>query len=285
MLCFIHIERAGGTTMHHIFRNNFLSFLTLTPSLWSNEPGATLTAAELHGLLRALPFTRGFGGHSTRVYAGYERASRQPIDYITFLRSPVSRYISHFHYQVNTMNIPWTVESFLAEPRFGNFMTIRIAGAPDVGRAKELLRSQFSFVGLTERFDESLLLLRDSLNLPTLDVRYELQNVGRSGETRTIGDLGRPEVVEEIRSQNRLDLELYEFVRDELYPESLSRYGPNLGTDLQHFRLHNEGFRFSRSRRYAWALYRKLGYEPLGRLVRHWARRSPSAARWGQPQA
>lgn len=247
-----------------------MSFLTLTPSPWTNDPSAVFTAAELRVLLRWLPFTRGFGGHTTRAYVGYERATDRPVRYFTFLRDPIERYISHLEYQRARMGIPWSLETFLNEPRFSNFMTTRIAGVADVGRAKELLRERFAFVGLTERFDESLLLMRQALRLSCFDIRYERKNVGqrqRLAEERDLLLDGR-DALARIKSQNLLDLELYEFARTTLYPEYVSRYGPELGGDVERFRGKNAGFRFSRSRRYSWALYRKLGYQPLEAIAR-----------------
>jgi hypothetical protein len=275
LLCFIHIERAGGTTLHHILRNNYLSFATLTPSLWSNEADAVVTAQEIRGLLRWLPFMKGFGGHSTRLYAGYEEATSHPVKYFTFLRHPVARYLSHFRYQVDTMGLPWSLEAFLDEPRFANFMTNRIAGRPDLARAKELLRTRCTFVGLTERFDESLLLLQEALNLPDLDVRYERQNEGKSAGESTVGaaPLDDHEILERVQSRNELDLELYDFAANVLFPDYVSRYGADLERDRARFQAERQGFRFSRSRRLAWAVYRKAGYEPVGRAVRRWQRR------------
>jgi hypothetical protein len=283
MLCFIHIERAGGTTLHHVLRNNLLSFLTLRPSFWSNDAETMFTAGELQALLRLLPFTKGFGGHTTRVYADYERVTRQPVSYFTFVRDPITRYLSHFHYHVDRLDIPWTLESFTAEDRFSNFMTTRIAGTTDVNRAKQLLRSKFAFVGLTDRFDESLHLLRHSLGLPDFDLRYERQNVGdRAHEPAGSGAGTRPapddEALERVRAQNLLDIELYEFVRSELYPHYAELYGPSLAADVARFRGENEGFQFNPARRYAWGLYRKFGYEPIQEGVHRWQRQSARAA-------
>lgn len=276
MLCFIHIERAGGTTLHHILRNNLLSFLTLRPLLWSNDEETVFTAGELQALLRLLPFTKGFGGHTTRVYANYERVTSQPVRYFTFVREPIERYLSHFQYQVDRLGAPWTLETFAAESRLSNFMTTRIAGTADVDRAKRLLRSKFAFVGLTDRFDESLHLFRHSLDLPGFDLRYERQNAGRdrgqgvngahAGFQLSDGDL------ELVRAQNLLDIELYDFVRTELYPLYAEQYGPSLAADLSRFRAQNAGFQFNPARRYAWALYRKFGYEPIQEGVSRWQR-------------
>ncbi len=275
-LCFIHIERAGGTTLHHILRNNFPSFLTLPPSLWTNEPDATFTSEELHTFLRLLPFTRGIGGHTTRVSAGYETAASAPIAYFTYLRPPLERYVSHFRYQVARMDIPWSFEAFLAEPRFANFMTTRIAGRPDIELAKRLLRERFAFVGLTDRFDESLLLMRRALGLADFDIRYERQNAAPASGPAASGaePLDDPAILSQVKEQNKLDLALYEFARTTLYPEYIRQYGSALSGDLERFRAENRGFRFSRRKQYVWSAYRKLVYEPLSTAVGRGHRRS-----------
>lgn len=271
MICFIHIERAGGTTLDHILRSNYLSYLTLTPSLWTNEASSAVTAAELAALLRWLPFTNGFGGHTTRAYLGYEDATGRQLNYFTFLRDPIARWISHYVYQVESMGIAWSLAHFLAEPRFANFMTTRIAGAPDVERAKYLLQERFAFVGLTDRFDESLLLLRSSLGLDDLDIRYERQRgaQGGHGNARSAAIRDDPSLVAQIRARNELDLELYDFARGVLYPKYVERYGQGLASDLDHLREQNRDFRFSRRRRLTWGLYRKLVYQPLERGSRY----------------
>ena len=276
MICFIHIERAGGTTLDHIVRSNYLSYLTLTPSLWTNEPAAAFTSAELNALMRWLPFTKGFGGHTTRAYLGYEEATRRRVDYFTFLRDPIDRFESHYLYQVERMGIPWSLDAFLDEPRLANFMTTRIAGAADVGRAKELLEERFAFVGLTERFDESLLLLRSTLGLEALDIRYErqrsVQGAQRTGTGLELRD--DPSMRERIASRNELDVQLYAFARDVLYPRYVNRYGPGLAGDLARFREQNRGFHFNRRRRATWGLYRKLVYQPLESRTRNAHRRA-----------
>ena len=269
-MCFIHIERTGGTTLDYILRNNYLSFLILPPSFWTNDPRAEFTAAEFGTLLRWLPFTRGIGGHTTRAYLGYEQAARQPIQYITLLRDPVRRCLSQFRYHVERLGMKWSLEKFLEEPRFMNFMTNRIAGVPDVGRAREMLEKRFAFVGLTERFDESLLLMRKALGVDDLDIRYERRNVGAEASNRAdsgyFGD--DPVTLDLVRASNPLDVELYDFVRNVLYRNYVDLYGPTLSSDLDRFRKENDGFRFSRGRRATWALYRKLIYQPLERVVR-----------------
>jgi hypothetical protein len=67
--------------------------------LRANARGNELSFEEVLMLFRLLPHTRGFGGHTTRSYLGYERAAGRPIRYVTFVRDPVKRYLSHFNHQ------------------------------------------------------------------------------------------------------------------------------------------------------------------------------------------
>jgi hypothetical protein len=71
------------------------------------------------------------------------------------------------------------------------------------------------FVGLTERFDESMVLLR-ALVAPDLDIRYERANVAKS--SRIAKELlSDPVTRQMIVEANQGDLELYEYVLRELY--------------------------------------------------------------------
>jgi hypothetical protein len=190
--------------------------------------------------------------------------------YLTFLREPLKRYASHFNYQCHEMGVDWTPESFLAERRFDNFMTKRIAGAFDVELAKKRLAEDFAFVGLAERFDESLLLMRRTLGLDGFDVRYERRNASRDpAYHRRSQDLLRDDgFVEEARKRNALDLELYDYAVNEIYPRFVDRYGPALADDVDDLRFQNAEFRFGWLRRACWTAYRGLVYSRLERSVR-----------------
>lgn len=265
MICFVHIERAGGTTLHYVFRHNYFSFVTLTPwNRWTNEEANVFTAAEARALFRLLPFVKAFGGHTTRSYLGYEDAIGKPIQYVTFLREPVSRYLSHFKYQNRVMGISWTMDEFLNEPRFDNFITTRIAGCEDLELAKQRLAEDFLFVGLTGRFDESLVLMKHLIDDRDFDIYYSARNA--VPEVSREMDLGP--WMDRIREQNALDIELYRFVEETLYPRFITQYGPSFEADTAAFRSHNTGNRFPRWLKVSRGVYRMLFYRNVERLVR-----------------
>lgn len=265
MICFIHIERAGGTTLHHIFRNNYASFVTLYPwHYWANEEKNVFTAREAKHLFKWVPRPPAFGGHTSRSYLGYEDELGVPVEYITFIRNPISRYLSHFYYQNHVMNRNWTMEEFLNEPRFSNYMTKRIAGCFDVEKAKDELANRFAFVGITERFDESLLLMKKELGLAAFKPYYAIKNAVPS--TVKNDEINRYN--DRIIENNNLDIELYRFVEEELFPSYISHYGDSLVNDLENLSQVNKSYKFSLYMKITRALYRLVYYRNVEYLVK-----------------
>jgi len=268
MLCFVHIEKTAGTTLHRVFMNNYPEYVHLKPwSLWSNQEENDFTRDEFRYLRRLLPWTRAIGGHSLRAYLRYEAVSRTPVRYVTFLREPISRYLSHFRYQRDVMKLPWTLESFSAEPRFNNYMTGRLSATGDLEEAKHVLRHQFAFVGLMEQFDRSLVLMKALLGLKRFDTRYEACNVNRRSRRLTGGEC--PESLgARLRRNNALDLELYRFAEREVFPAYLRAVGADLEERLRRHLEALEGFRFPRLPGIVSRLYMQAVHRPLEKLLR-----------------
>lgn len=262
MICFIHIEKASGSTLHHIFRNNFLSYISTTPfKVWTNEPENALSHEEMELLCgKWLDFTQGIGGHNTRCFLDYESAVEQPVNYVTFMREPVSRYISHYNHQTYVKGISWSVQSFLSEKRFSNFMTKKIAGKPDIDLAKQYVEEKIAFVGLTERFDESLLLMKDVLGMPEFDIRYQRKNATPQKKVKREFD---DQLKEEIKARNQMDIELYRFVTEEIYPKYQQQYQGDLEADLESLKDANTDFSYHKGKRAASIAYRYLVYRNL----------------------
>ena len=270
MICFVHIERAGGTTLHEIFRTNFPSYLMITPCKpWTNEDSNVFTKDEFRAIKRTLPFTKGIGGHTTRSYLGYEEFCNDKIQYITYLRDPVERYISHYFYQKFKKNIDWTFESFMAELRFDNFMTKRIAGTFNLEMAIENLETQFSFVGLTDEFDLSLLFMREELGLKDFSCYYKKMNSGEQyKKNENINEI-KATYLDEIIEHNRLDIELYLYARSNIFPRYVEKNPHIQNRAVNMFRDDNKEFEYNLWKRRALHLYRSYACKPiLTRLYR-----------------
>jgi hypothetical protein len=160
--------------------------------------------------------------------------------YFTFLRDPVDRYLAHLNYQVARMDIPWTLERFLNEPRFDDFMVRRLAGRPDLDGALRVLETKLSFVGLVERFDESLVLLRQHLPWTTLDITYERRNVADVAAQPFRWEDLSCETKERIVEKNRLDRELYKRA-EALFLAQERAFPGDLMAQLESFRERNKG--------------------------------------------
>ncbi len=244
--------------MSYVLRNSFpTGYVPLSPRPW--KPGSAIPTPDLRVLLKFLPGARGIGGHTTRAYMGYAKALGRPIEYFTFVRDPVKRYRSHFLYQNEVMGRDWTFDAFLDEPRFANLMTRQLAGKADLDAARRLLSSDFSFVGLTSRFAESLLLLRHTVGgLSALDPRFVPKN---AVPKRPLG-VGESEATERIRERNSIDIQLYEFILNELYPRYVASYGASLAADVRRLETDNETYSFSRRRIKLWRAWRGLVVRP-----------------------
>ena len=102
--------------------------------------------------------------------------------------------------------------------------------------AKENLSNQFSFVGLAERFNDSLVLLARQFGWR--NVFYVKRNVTRGRPHR---DKIPAKVLSQIRAQNALDWELYTFAKH-LFAESVLSYGKTFNLDVRLFRVRNRAY-------------------------------------------
>jgi FkbM family methyltransferase len=217
---FLHIPRTGGTTIgsaaYHLYQPS--KILELHPATRARE---ILEGVPEEGR-RQLRFIRGhfpFGIHELLAV---------PCLYVTVLRDPVERVLSLYGYIRSDPTHPFydttprrdvSLEEFL-DLRPGptrDVQTSLLAGVPPwddsvprdattLARAKENLEGAFEMVGLTERFDETLELMRRVLG-------WRIDSVGSANVVpgRARRDDLDPSVVSLIEERNQLDLELYEF--------------------------------------------------------------------------
>ena len=219
VMAFVHIQKTAGTSLITILRNSFgIGHLEVRTLDRSAE--AVFSAADLAVVTRVSPWVKSICGHEI-----VEPTAHLPDRFLpyTILREPVARTLSHFEDKQRRGREPPTLEAFLADPANHNFQVRKIAGGEDLEKAKRLLAEAYLFVGVQERFDESVRALA-ALAPWRMDLRYMPSNVF---ESREIRDRLRAdhEVMARFREINAMDTELHEWVSRELYPAFLAKAG------------------------------------------------------------
>jgi Galactose-3-O-sulfotransferase len=165
-------------------------------------------------------------GHT--IY-GLHRCLPRPAVYATLLREPVARVISGYGYirrrpghPLHALSHRLSLDEFLRSGnalQLDNGQTRAIAGDTRTAfgecthelaeSAKRNIEEHFAVVGLTEWFDESLLLMRRAFGWR--NVHYVPANVSRRSRSSREVDTRTRRVIEEL---NQLDVELYEWTRE-----------------------------------------------------------------------
>lgn len=264
LLAFVHIEKAAGTTLIHILRRNYCGrYMDIRPMTRTRE--ATFMANDLRLAMRINPLLACIAGHSLTPDSDLESVA-PGIRYITLLRDPVDRYISQFRYWNRHLGKNETFAEFLEHQPAWNVQTRKFDNSGDVEGARRRLQEKFFQVGVVEQFDQFLALLRAALEPCSFDVRYQAQNTAGSDNRERDELLGQ--YGDEIRRVNADDIELYNFVREELIPADCARYGAGLAQDLMVAERANQELRPPRFRPYIDYALRKGYVEPITGLIR-----------------
>lgn len=180
------------------------------------------------------------------------------IRYMTFLRDPVDRVLSHYYRHFHRRNPERagqvkvredgkpqksrtdSLEQAMVEmrvPQLNNFMTRFLCSEPSLDRLPEgaiedakANLGQFAFVGIQGRFDESMALMRRTFELDVAPYENRHVNTNRPSDEETT-DEQRALIAE----HNQLDIELYdEGVK--LFEAALADADADLVTEVDHLR-------------------------------------------------
>jgi len=189
---------------------------------------------------------------------GIHESLPHPAEYITFLRDPIRRVLSLYdftrtevdhrlHDRVVSEGI--TLGDYVTTGitvEVDNHQTRLLSGEVDrpFGRcsermleaAKANLRDHVRVIGLTERFDESLLLIGHELRLSRPHYSPLNHAVRRHRVSPT------PQEIQSIRDLNELDVRLYGYAA-ERFADAIDAAGPTFGRELARFRAVNRLYR------------------------------------------
>ncbi len=247
LFVFVHIPKTAGTTLTTVLRaNNSRGGIRHVGNVFKGG-GGTKYGATFDRL-------RDDGGNhlaGVRILTGHVplgiRESFSPtreVRYFTFLRDPVERILSHLFQareisqrRQGTKAPPLAADATLEEALAAdhihdNLHTRMLSGLPEpfgevdeamLEQAKRNLSEGLAFFGLTERFDESLVLAKRRLGLRTILYKPGASSAsrGRVNSKRPRGNAIPPELRAAAEQANRYDIELYRYASElfEAQPE------------------------------------------------------------------
>jgi len=151
------------------------------------------------------------------------------------LRDPVERVVSYYHFHLQDPQDP--AHEFAKTHTFEEWLEVSQGAQNEMTKCLSGIRSEFvpsqesfamakhhlrnmAFVGLTERFEESLLLMKYYFGFDNL--QFKSTKVGNKKPKQL-----SPETIEKIKEKNHMDIEIYEMAK-EIFDEELAELGQHL---------------------------------------------------------
>lgn len=251
LLIFLHIPKTGGTTLSTIIRRQYDERDVYRVTKVADAP----YSRRLEDLPQLIPKqTRIVLGH---MEFGLHDVLRRQASYVTLLRDPVERVLSHYsmilarpHHPFHTALVSEavTLEQYASGDRFtaaDNLQTRLLSGwgmrperCPESALevARRNLSEHFPVVGLAERFEETVILLKRTFRWGF--VLYAKENLATNRPRRESLDDATLRAVER---SNRLDLELYRHAEKTL-DETVATQRFDFEIELEAFKRVNETY-------------------------------------------
>lgn len=266
MFLSLHIPKTAGSTFNYILKRNFSrSFLRIHTKVISKHIGwertqpvtPVLSNDELDQILDKHQGIECISGHNI-PFPNKLETSREMV----FLREPVDRVLSEYFflrkrrlseevpashmkhdYRDNIHNFfnncDYLVQKYGIHHYHKNPQTYFLDNSLDLQAAKTRLRNSFWFVGITERFDESLIVLREEFRKldKEFNILYFSRNVVRKKDAQ--GNIDAKfnvdsGTINQIEEWNEMDKELYRLAND-LLNEKIAAYSGDFESDLKSF--------------------------------------------------
>lgn len=264
MIIFLHIPKTAGSSFQFILENSFGISHCHTNHAHAHDHQShsqrkLFEQADLDFARKIFPGLKSIAGHNL---VNPLRLSAPDPFHVTFLREPVARVLSQYQERTISNRVLGKravdfAEALRTDEEMENLHVKLMAGEANLDKAKFFLE-KCSCVGLTEQFDLSLRVLK-KLYPGRLDIQYEKRRVARDNTIKKSVEAD-PQLMELAWKHNRLDIELYEFAKNEIFPKLCAQAGVN--PDTQPAPSENGGRQFklkwSLGRFYNRTIYRQL---------------------------
>lgn len=246
MLIFLHISKTGGSTLTPVLDWNYKQ-KTHKISLHSKVPEFIDLADSEKMKFQAL---------AGMVFYGIHQYIPEECQYISILRHPVKRLVSHYHYlnvrkqKLGEALSDMSIEEFLEIEPFQAYTQLNLIAGGDsldealkrplpedaLERAKANVEKHFPVLGLIEQYDESLMLMKNHFGWAR--AFYTRVNVNRG--RKTFADFSA-ETQHFIERACEPELEFFEYAQKRLQAQ-LDSQDEQFWRDVQTLKKTNQRF-------------------------------------------
>lgn len=222
MIVHIHIYKNGGTTFNQILKRRFgKDFVAWYPDQDALKP---MSEIEMQEFIQAHPHAQAIASHRLRFPCPPLPGIQ--YQYVTFIRHPLARALSMYAYE-RAHILPAKPNHRSARPLEEYLQMLEQKGftkrqcehlhpSKTFEKAIEVL-SQFTVVGLVERYDESLALISHKLGIPlramiqpraNVSMRHSAKQMLRAEHYQALTRADAPDMQLWVWANRRLDEEL-----------------------------------------------------------------------------
>ena len=223
----LHIPKTGGTTLRDIIQRQYRAEkILMIPKLEESENILKEVSTSQINQLKLIQGHLKYGLHNH-----FHRRAK----YFAIIRDPINRVLSTYYYVLSQKNNPqnlstsnnqMTIYDFVqsgVNPFLINGQTQLISGKTgDIDNpiieseelfslAKENIENDFLFLGITEMFDETILILKNMLGW-----HMPYYSIANRTKKKPNYDAVNPTIISFIKEHNQLDIKLYNITKTSL---------------------------------------------------------------------
>ena len=223
----LHIPKTGGTTLRDIIQRQYRSEkILMIPKLEESENILKEVSTSQINQLKLIQGHLKYGIHNH-----FHRRAK----YFAIIRDPINRVLSTYYYVLSQKNNPqnlstsnnqMTIYDYVqsgVNPFLINGQTQLISGKTgDIDNpiiqseelfslAKENIENDFLFLGITEMFDETILILKNMLGW-----HMPYYSIANRTKKKPNYDAVNPTIISFIKEHNQLDIKLYNITKTSL---------------------------------------------------------------------